>query len=128
MCIQGGLGNQMFQYACGYSQARRKETELCLDISLFQRNMQIKREYQLKCFGISEKTINPLASEKLLVYALKNFMKRNRGLITRKLSRYQIIAICLVVFKTSIISESIQKKLKISLFLDMIAICQLKKR
>ena len=35
--LTGGLGNQMFQFAAGYSIARTKKTELNLDLSWFNR-------------------------------------------------------------------------------------------
>ena len=35
--LTGGLGNQMFQFAVGYSLAKKRNTELNLDLSWFNR-------------------------------------------------------------------------------------------
>ncbi len=43
--ITGGLGNQMFQYACGRALAEQKRTELLLDISAY-------RTHQLHNYGL----------------------------------------------------------------------------
>jgi hypothetical protein len=49
--IQGGLGNQMFQYAAGKSLSVRRNTELRLDISWYQK-------YNLRKFNLSHFNIN----------------------------------------------------------------------
>lgn len=43
--VTGGLGNQMFQYACGRALAEKKGTELLLDLSAY-------RTYQLHNYGL----------------------------------------------------------------------------
>ena len=50
--IQGGLGNQMFQYAAGRDLAISLNTEIKLDISSYQND--VKREYELKHFSIKD--------------------------------------------------------------------------
>ena len=50
--IQGGLGNQMFQYAAGRNLSIRLNTEIKLDISSY--NNDVKREYELKKFRIKD--------------------------------------------------------------------------
>jgi len=45
--IKGGLGNQMFQYACGRAITHRLGAQLCLDISWFKKG---NREYALDNF------------------------------------------------------------------------------
>jgi hypothetical protein len=51
--LQGGLGNQMFQYACGRAVALKWGAPLYLDISSFpDRN---NRDYQIGSFGINAK-------------------------------------------------------------------------
>ena len=68
--LQGGLGNQLFQYAFGLSQSRLLDTELILDISLLQRDSM--RQYNLGLFrGVTERqAINSVATvnEKTLRY------------------------------------------------------------
>lgn len=45
--ILGGLGNQMFQYACGYTLAEKNKTQLKLDVTGFQ-------EYSLRSFELDK--------------------------------------------------------------------------
>ena len=62
--LSGGIGNQMFQYAAGYSLARRNRTELLLDLSSYSKN-SIHNGYELfKVFSIetSEATNKELES------------------------------------------------------------------
>ena len=47
--IQGGLGNQMFQYAFGYAQSKFYNVPLCLNLSWFNKlDRKYIREYKLK--------------------------------------------------------------------------------
>jgi len=48
--LQGGLGNQMFQYAAGHAVARRTGATLQLDLGHYARFD--KRRYELACFGV----------------------------------------------------------------------------
>jgi hypothetical protein len=48
--MNGGLGNQMFQYALGCHLADKNQTELKLDLSAFERDK--KRRFDLHCFNI----------------------------------------------------------------------------
>lgn len=54
--LQGGLGNQMFQYALGRALQRRNGGELALDLTLlldrFPRSKVVFRDYDLDIFGI----------------------------------------------------------------------------
>lgn len=49
--LQGGLGNQMFQYACGYALAAKLGASLKLDEGSFAHDT-LKRTYCLDLFGI----------------------------------------------------------------------------
>jgi len=53
--LQGGLGNQLFQYAAGRSLSIAKKTGLLLDISGFENTPGhiTKRHYELDCFDIN---------------------------------------------------------------------------
>lgn len=55
--LQGGLGNQMFQYALGRQLSKKLEVELLLDTTLYSNSGIDKypREYGLKHFNIIEK-------------------------------------------------------------------------
>ncbi len=60
--IFGGLGNQMFQYACGKALAAKLGVELKLDVSFFadksiRENFTV-RDYELNIFSINEKPAN----------------------------------------------------------------------
>lgn len=52
--LQGGLGNQMFQYAFGYTIAKKYNRTLKLDVSGFKRNGL--RQYQLQSYPIKHET------------------------------------------------------------------------
>lgn len=50
--LSGGLGNQMFQFATAYACARRLNTEVVVDLSLYQKN-NIHHGYELdRVFGL----------------------------------------------------------------------------
>jgi hypothetical protein len=51
--LQGGLGNQMFQYALGRTIAHRRRTSIALDLSSYRHDKL--REYSLEIFKIAEK-------------------------------------------------------------------------
>lgn len=55
--LLGGIGNQMFQYACGRRLAHVHQTEIKLDLSWF--STQEKRKYYLGAFPIQEKLASP---------------------------------------------------------------------
>ncbi|MFZ2167326.1 MAG: alpha-1,2-fucosyltransferase, partial [Minisyncoccia bacterium] len=58
--IQGGLGNQMFQYACGLSVARAKGVPMKLDLSWFDEVQDgAPRPYQLGVFNITTPVAAP---------------------------------------------------------------------
>jgi hypothetical protein len=54
--LNGGLGNQMFQYALGRHLAQKQYSELKLDLSYIERGKY--RPYSLHCFNIQEQIAN----------------------------------------------------------------------
>ncbi|MEE9369171.1 MAG: alpha-1,2-fucosyltransferase [Pontiella sp.] len=52
--LQGGLGNQMFQYAAGRALADKHKTALCLDTSWY--HYPVKRKFELDKFRIHAQT------------------------------------------------------------------------
>jgi hypothetical protein len=54
--LQGGLGNQMFQYAAGLALAEHRRTVLKLDVSWFREyaEHEAHNRYALSCFNITE--------------------------------------------------------------------------
>ena len=58
--LMGGLGNQMFQYACGRALSIKKGQPLCLDVTRFHRDKIYKRKFLLNYFNINyNKIIKP---------------------------------------------------------------------
>lgn len=53
--LQGGLGNQLFQYAIGLDLSIKKNTNVVFDLSLFDNDF---RTYKLKCFNSEIKLIS----------------------------------------------------------------------
>ncbi len=86
--ICGGLGNQMFQYACGYALSQKNNDTLKLDTTYFC--YSDLRKYELKEFRIdvpfaSEEEIIELQYEYETIFAT---IKRKITRKKRKLSRY----------------------------------------
>jgi hypothetical protein len=76
MKLQGGLGNQMFQYALGRHLALKNNADLNLDISHYKEDK--KREYELKHFNIVE---NFATNEE--IKSFKKFKKCHKRIIGR---------------------------------------------
>lgn len=55
VCLKGGLGNQLFQYAAGRRLAYVNNAELMIDTSYFKRDFVYKRKYLLDNFKINAK-------------------------------------------------------------------------
>ena len=77
--LQGGLGNQMFQYSAGLALSKRLNTTLRLDISYYKNDK--KRKFSLDDFNISakeatEKDILSL-SDSILINAYKKIFRRH---------------------------------------------------
>jgi len=77
MRIKGGLGNQLFQYASGYSLARRLGQNLNLDISFFPN--QTLRGYKLGSLNIDSGEIVDCSSLPVLLKLVKD--KRGNKII-----------------------------------------------
>ncbi len=85
--IQGGLGNQMFQYAMAKSISIKSEDEVKLDISFYPK--QTLRKYELNQFNIEEKIaskkeIIKLAGKENILFKVKSKL----GLTTKKPKSY----------------------------------------
>jgi hypothetical protein len=64
--LQGGLGNQMFQYAAGLALAAARTAQLKLDLTLFDvRDGRTARRYALDCFRVSAARTTPEELEAL---------------------------------------------------------------
>jgi len=86
--IYGGLGNQLFQYAYGLNLAKQNKTNLILDLSWFDKkiNLSTKRDFELKFLNISTEYNNSFIIKfKLLFY---NHWLLKRLPIKRKLKIY----------------------------------------
>ena len=89
ICIQlcGGLGNQMFQYACGRSLAYRHQTELVFDMSRLNKKQGgiTIRQYGLDIFNIQGKEISEagVGKNKPLIYRILSTLSiklRDKGI------------------------------------------------
>jgi hypothetical protein len=89
--LNGGLGNQMFQYACGRNQAFKYETELLFDTSLLglvtTGSSLTKRSYALDVFGIQNNSIDKISQRgKFFLHRILNMLSiklRGRGIQTK---------------------------------------------
>ena len=59
--LQGGLGNQMFQYAAGLGAAKKLRCELIINNSFYKDHKQ--RQYELGVFPISAQTWGNVTGE-----------------------------------------------------------------
>src|ERR1700744_313208 len=79
--LQGGLGNQMFQYACGKVLSLKHDEELLIDCSFLNKNQAetdgfTPRKYELDLFDLDEKfadksLVKPFTRSTFLNKALK---------------------------------------------------------
>lgn len=89
--LQGGLGNQMFQYAFGISLAKTKKQKLYFDLSFLEHpvldNLYTKRNYELNIF----KNIKVKSVSTILLFLSRNTITRKiaNKLGFKVLSNYQ---------------------------------------
>jgi hypothetical protein len=73
--IMGGLGNQMFQYACGRALSYKLNTNLELNFVYYQGDT--KREYELDCFNLTDNiSVNKVEKQQNIGYSLLRLIKR----------------------------------------------------
>ena len=98
ICIQlnGGLGNQMFQYALGRSLAIVNNCDLLLDTSILSKKthskVQIARDFELEIFNIVAKTAtkNELKGHKPFFFKVLNTLIYRFGFPGITLSNYYV--------------------------------------
>lgn len=92
--INGGLGNQMFQYVCGRSLALRHQTSLILDLSSLNENSgangTTKRSFELDIFRVNfcEAGVKDLKRSKPLLYRAVNVLAFKLGFNGIQMSKY----------------------------------------
>lgn len=72
--VEGGLGNQLFQYAIGRNLALKNKTELGLDLTYYKKSSF--REYQLNHFNIQAKEVKSSYIKYIDWLNSKNLFKR----------------------------------------------------
>lgn len=83
--LKGGLGNQMFQYACGYSLAKDYKSTNKLDISYYSSipSNHTKRVFELSQFNISSSVAKDSEIKELI--RRKNYISKSIGNIISKI-------------------------------------------
>lgn len=93
--LRGGLGNQLFQYACGRALSLRTKNAMKLDVSGYQKTVQEKnradtqRDYSLSHFAIQEDVASP-AEIQALKYPLGIFSKGIRFIRIKIFRKFNI--------------------------------------
>jgi hypothetical protein len=92
--LNGGLGNQMFQYACGKALALKHKTPLVLSFSLLNQNANgtTKRSLELEVFRvkINQASVEDLKRLKPIVYRAVNVLAFKLGFKGIQMSKYFI--------------------------------------
>lgn len=95
--INGGLGNQMFQYACGRALAFSNQTSLILDLSSLQKNTNTsettKRSFELSDvfkIEVAEACVGDLKILKPILYRAINVLAFKLGFKGIQISKYFI--------------------------------------
>ncbi|TLX73219.1 alpha-1,2-fucosyltransferase [Labilibacter sediminis] len=79
--ISGGLGNQMFQYACGYALALSKNKILKLDLNLFQQNLSESERFTPRNYGLN--AFSNIINSKANKQDLACFIGQSNGIFQR---------------------------------------------
>lgn len=85
MKLNGGLGNQLFQYAFGRNLAIRNNTELKLDLTNYKED-DLDRKYELHLFNIPEKPTTHLDIQNIKYLPPSIFLKMRYWLTGRKIN------------------------------------------
>jgi len=93
--LQGGLGNQMFQYAYGYALAHQNQVELLLDVGLLRgdsRNkLAVKRSFELHHFGVQNVFVTHQIMRKFSVSANASMYDKIFHRIYRASGKYKMV-------------------------------------
>jgi hypothetical protein len=85
VCLNGGLGNQMFQYATARALALRVEADLILDTwSGFVRDYQYSRHFELDYLPIQAKIASPLERLPIWLFRAENKLRGSRSNLIQK--------------------------------------------
>ncbi len=92
--IQGGLGNQLFQYAAAYSLARRVETDVCVEASFFKDQTPrldfTPREFLLELLGIRARKLTARQTERIASAPKAGIKESLSALLWRKIRRIPV--------------------------------------
>ena len=70
--LQGGLGNQMFQYACGKVLSLKYKQKLLIDYSFLEQNQFETDEFTPRSYELDVFQLNVQSAEKELVHSFKS--------------------------------------------------------
>lgn len=120
--LKGGMGNQMFQYACGRAQAERYQTELKLDLSFLlsriQRPELTLRNYELDLYNITASIANPTDIRNLTVFVDESCLGLKRKVQKLVQQFYILFGSKHVLEKGSKFDISLIQKMKKNCYLD----------
>ena len=86
--MKGGLGNQLFQYATGFSLARQCRKSLALDIhSGFARDWPYRRQYRLGHFSIDAAVAPESAAERVGARLIRVGTRTLEGIVMSRMER-----------------------------------------
>lgn len=83
--LKGGMGNQMFQYACGRAIALKHNTPLALDVSFYQNPGLPVRTYDLDLFTIDERFVKKQDIPLLYRIGTNRFLQRVATFLSKKI-------------------------------------------
>ena len=92
--LKGGLGNQMFQYALGYTLSKTKKVPLYLDLRLMEEEKikpsprNVPRDFDLDVFGIKKKIVSKKDLIKTIQFSNNYRLRKYISIILDKLNLF----------------------------------------
>ncbi|MDC2970490.1 alpha-1,2-fucosyltransferase [Candidatus Pelagibacter sp.] len=92
--LKGGLGNQMFQYALGYTLAKKKKVPLFFDLRLMEEEKikpsprNVPRDFDLDIFGIKKEIVSKKDLIKIIQFPNNYRLRKYISIILDKLNLF----------------------------------------